>query len=237
MYTTRRVLVGTVIALTFITVSMNGTRSRVKSMRPTVQLPPLTLAPFTSVELRDGVKAALHYGATQYVTLLKGSPEISRVTVAGAERLLIDKCRDKCPRGYELEVEIVTPAVVGISVSSGGTIESRGSFPRQAEISVAVDNGGTIDARPIPADKITAAVSQGGRILVSPQTAMFATVDNGGMIIYWGDARVTSSTQHGGQVAKGAVADADKPLSDFGAADSCSPKPPKTSRVRSVVMD
>jgi len=173
------------------------------------------LAPFTSVELRDGVKAVLQYGPVQRVTLLKGSPEVTQVAVAGGEWLVIEKCRDKCPRGYELEIEIVTPKIAGISVAHGGTIESRGSFPRQAEISLAVSNGGTIDTRSILADKITAAVAEGGRIFAKPGTIMLASVVNGGIITYWGDAQVTSSTQHGGQVTKGAAADADKPLSDF----------------------
>jgi hypothetical protein len=174
------------------------------------------LAPFRSVELRDGGKAILHHGPVQRVTLLKGSPDYTLVTIAGGDRLVIDKCRNDCPRGYELEIEIVTPGIAGISIAHGGTIASRGNFPRQAEIRVAVSNGGTIDVRSMTVDSVNASVDQGGRIFTKPQSAMSASVRQGGIITYWGDAQVKSSVQHGGVVTKGSADEADKPLSDFG---------------------
>jgi hypothetical protein len=215
---------------------IKATRNHVLQMTALGPQTAVSLAPFTSIELRSGVKAVLQHGPVQSLALIKGDQDTSRIAVEGS-RLIIDKCRNKCPRGYQLEVEIVTPAVVGITVRSGGTVESRGSFPRQAEISLAVSNGGTIDARSILATSVAATVNQGGAIFAKPQTTMVASVSNGGVIRYWGDAQVTSSTEHGGQISKGAPADADKPLSDFGATDSCSPKPPKSSHVRSVVID
>jgi hypothetical protein len=171
--------------------------------------------------------------------VLKGSGDISLMTVT-QERLVIDKCRDKCPRGYELHVEIVTPLINAISVRNGGVIESRGSFSLQPSISLAVSQGGTLDARAIPSNNITAAVEQGGRILSQPQTTMVASVSNGGVITYWGNPRVTSSTQHGGVVTKGAAADVNKPLSDVEAPDSCPPnhppRPAGAKRSRTIVI-
>src|ERR1700730_9334702 len=89
------------------------------------------LTSFSLVELHDGGKAILHHGPTQRVTLLKGSLDYTRVTIADGGRLVINRCKTECPRGYDLEIEMVTPDIARISVADGGTIQSRGSFPRQ----------------------------------------------------------------------------------------------------------
>lgn len=160
------------------------------------------VAPFRSVELRNGGKVILRHGPTQRVTFLKGSPGSTQITVSSEDGLVID-CTSKHARGYELEIEIVTPEIAGLSVAHGGTIQSRGSFPRQAGIGVSVDNGGTIDIRSMSVGSVSASVLSGGRILATPLTMLAATVVEGGHITYWGDARVTQSIEHGGSVTKG----------------------------------
>jgi hypothetical protein len=240
MYKTRDVLLGaSVIGLTLLSLAIQPTKTQ---MEPVVSVQPqqaVPLAPFTSVDLNGGVKAVVQYGSPQRVTMLKGSGDVSLISVT-QERLVIEKCRDKCPRGYELQVEIVTPLINSISVANGGAIESRGDFPLQPAMSLAVSNGGMIDARGISANNITAAVNQGGRILAKPQMTMVASVSNGGVITYWGNAQVTSSTQHGGAVTKGADVDLDKPLSEVEAPDSCSPnqpaRPAGSNRSRTIVI-
>ncbi len=198
-----------------------GSETMVPSVSQVVQ----PLVQFTSVELHNGTKAVLQYGTVHRVTLLKGSTDFSRIRVS-QQRLVIDKCPDKCPRGYELQVEIVTPVILALSVANGGRIESQGDFPRQAALSLAVSNGGVLDARAILASNITAAVAHGGRILAKPQAKLIASVNQGGMITYWGTAQVTSAIEHGGVVNKGADADVNKHLFDFGAStDSVPPVP------------
>ncbi|HEX5734124.1 MAG TPA: DUF2807 domain-containing protein [Blastocatellia bacterium] len=173
------------------------------------------VAPFRSVELSGGAVAILRYGPTQRVTLLRGSTDYSRFTIADGGRLVIDKCKSRCPPGYDLEIEIITADINVILATDGGTIQSRGSFPRQAEIGVAIRDGGTIDIRSMALDKVTASVEEGGRIFTMPQSALSASIVNGGEITYWGDARVESSVRQGGVVIKGTAAEADKPLSEL----------------------
>lgn len=186
------------------------------------------VAPFGSVELHGGGEVILRHGPTRSVTLLKGSLDYTRITIADAGRLVIDKCKSRCPRGYELEIEIVTPNIAGISVADGGTIQSRGSFPRHAEIEATVRDGGTIDIRSIRGDSVTSSVEEGGSIFTKPQTALFASVVNGGEINYWGDARVESSVRGGGAVTKRTAAD--KPLSELSPPlPSMLPTPPTPS--------
>ena len=192
------------------------------------------LVPFRSVELRNGAEVILRHGPAQRVTLLKGSLDYTRVTIADGGRLVIDKCKSRCPREYVVEIEIVTPDIAGISVTDGGTIQSRGSFPRQAEIGAAVREGGTIDIRSMAVDKVTASVEQGGRILATPQTALFASVVEGGEITYWGDGRVESSVRRGGAVTKGTAAEADKPLSELSPPASFSPAVPPVPPIQPI---
>jgi hypothetical protein len=190
------------------------------------------LATFRSVVLRDGGEVILRHGSTQRVTVLEGSLELSSVSIDANGRLVIDRCRDHCPQGYELSVEILTPEIADIMVMNGGTIRSIGEFPQQGELAAAVANGGTIDVRSISADEVAAAVHQGGRILTHPQKALAASIAQGGAITYWGQPRVTSSVDQGGVVARGAAADADKPLEEDGTAVPAVPPVPPVRPTR-----
>ena len=178
---------------------------------------PLQLAPFSSIQVNSG-HVVLRSAPSQRVTLLRGSLEYTRVAVTDGGVLAIDKCKVHCPRGYELEIEILMPNVRRISLANGGRIQSLGSFAGQADLRVAVAHGGTIDVRSMPADRVNASVEQGGRILTVPRGSLSARVNQGGVITYWGNARVDSSIQHGGVVNKGSAEEINVPLSEFGPA-------------------
>lgn len=175
----------------------------------------IPVAPFRAIELHDGGHVSLRQGPVQRVTLIKGSTDCAQLTVADDHRLVIDKYNGRCVHGYELEIEIVTPSISEISVANGGIIQTRGSFPRQAEITTDVSNGGIIDIRSIAVDRVTASIAHGGRILVMPQITLSASVSNGGGVTYWGDPQVQSSVSHGGAITKGSATEADKPLSEL----------------------
>jgi hypothetical protein len=157
------------------------------------------------------------------VTFLKGSSEYTRVAVGDGDHLLVEKCARKCPRSYELELEIVSPALSRVSVAEGGTLQSRGDFPRQAQLDVTVHNGGTVDIRSMRAGSVTASVVSGGRIFVKPLTSIVASVVQGGLIMYWGDARVSRSIEQGGVIERGTAAE-EAELSQV--SDATAPVPP-----------
>jgi hypothetical protein len=100
----------------------------------------------------------------------------------------------------------------------GGTIRSIGGFPRQAEVAVAVEDGGTIDLRSMTIDAVSARVRDGGRIFTKPQKTLVANIARGGAVTYWGSPRVRSSVEQGGVIARGAAADADRPIEELGPA-------------------
>jgi hypothetical protein len=173
---------------------------------------PLQLPPFSSLDVSNGAHVTLRHGATQRVTLVKGSLDYSRVTVTNGGTLVIRKCINKCPADYRLEVEIVVPNLKSISLANSGKIQAVGTFPPQDNLVVAVAHGGTIDVRLMPARRVTASVDQGGGILTMPQSWLSARVAQGGNITYWGDAEVKSSVEHGGVVVKGTADEFNLPL-------------------------
>lgn len=201
--------------LTFFLATLSAAAMPV-AMQPGVPV----AASFSSVELRNGATATLIHGGSQRVTLLEGDLEHASISVRDDGRLVIDRCPAHCPRRHNFAVEVTTPALTAIAVAQGGTIQSRGEFPRQTQIDVAVSQGGTIDLRSMALANVTASVESGGRIFVKPTSALSATIEQGGVVTYWGDAVVKSSVQHGGAVIKGTASDADKSLAELG------PKPP-----------
>jgi hypothetical protein len=176
----------------------------------------LQVGPFNSIELPHGGHVVLQRAPAQRVSLVRGSLDYTRLSVTDGGRLVIDKCFRKCPRGYRLELEILVPNVTRISLANGGSIQSRGSFPRQSDLAVSVSHGGTIDVRSMVANRVTASVYHGGRILTVPQAWLSARVTQGGVITYWGDGQVRQSTEHGGVVQKGSANEINLPLSEIG---------------------
>jgi hypothetical protein len=173
------------------------------------------LAPFNSIEIVNSGHAVIRPGAAPQVTFVKGSADYTRIRVTNGGALVIDKCAVKCPRGYELELDIAVPGVTSISLANGGRIQTRGNFARQEELDVEVAHGGTIDVRTMLIDRVVARVNQGGRILTTPRVSLLATVQQGGNVTYWGNARVTSSVEHGGVVVKGSADELNEPLPEL----------------------
>jgi len=179
---------------------------------------PLQLPPFSSIQVRNGGHVVARPAPAQRVTLLRGSLDYTRVAVTDGGVLVIDKCKVHCPRGYELEIEILMPKVSRISLANGGRIQTLGTFAAQADLGVAVAHGGTIDVRSMDVERVNASVEQGGRILTVPRRSLSARVNQGGVITYWGNARVDSSVEHGGVVNKGTPEEINVPLGEIGPA-------------------
>lgn len=170
-------------------------------------------AGFHEVELRNGGEVVVSHGAERRVDLVEGDRRTTRIATVGG-RLVIDRCAVRCPRGYRMRVEVVTPSLTALSVADGGSLEARG-FPPQAAVAASVSSGGVLDIRALPAEEVTASVAHGGLIFTRPARRLSAAVAQGGAITYWGDPAVTRSVRHGGVVARGAAADEARPLADL----------------------
>ncbi len=174
------------------------------------------LPSFHSVSVPKGGHVVLRSGPAPRASVVRGSRDYVRMAVTSGGVLVIDTCPSGCPRQHGLEIEVVAPSFARVSLSNGGRVSSSGSFPRQAELTASVSNGGTVDVRSMQADRVNASVEQGGRILTIPRGALLARVSNGGVVTWWGDAKVTRSIEHGGVVQKGEASEMNLPLSDVG---------------------
>ena len=178
----------------------------------------LNVGPFDAIELRNGGQVVVRHGPARRVTLVEGDASIVRVAVDNG-RLRIDHCRD-CRHDRRMKLEVVVPALTALSIESGGTIVVADGFPDQPDLALAVAHGGRIDARALAADAVAAAVAQGGLIYTAPRRRLGASVNQGGMIFYWGDPSVTPAISGGGGVVRGRPEDRDLPLGDL------QPQPP-----------
>lgn len=166
----------------------------------------LQAAGFQSIELRGGGEVVVRPGPAQNVRLVQGDPAITRIaTVDG--RLVIEKCPARCPRGYRIRVEVVTPSLDGLAVNDGGVLRVEGSFPRRPSLAVSVSHGGGLDARALPAEQVAASVSNGGIILTRAERRLSGAVSQGGRISYWGSPAVTRSVRQGGVIERGRAGD------------------------------
>src|SRR5580692_6578369 len=96
---------------------------------------------FDSVELRGGGHVVLRHGAAERVTLLAGNTQYTRIRIEDGDKLVIDACNSDCPNHYDLEIEIVTPDIQGVSIEGGGHVETASGFPAQSAIAAAVEGG------------------------------------------------------------------------------------------------
>lgn len=164
------------------------------------------VGPFRSVALHDGGHVLVRQGRAQRVTIVSGDGRCTRVHVDDDQTLVIRKVHG-CRRDHHLKIEIVTPELSAASVSNGGTIRTVGTFAPQSAIEASVEQGGTVDIRSIAADTVEATVYSGGGIFTTARQVLTASIESGGHITYWGDARVRESVRDGGVVKRGTPAD------------------------------
>lgn len=158
---------------------------------------------FKTVEVHGGGHAVLRHGSVQRVVLLKGDPKIAEIRVTPEGELLLAPCKDWCWGEHELEVEITTPAIAGVSVHGGGDLDASGDYPVQPSLAVSVHGGGDADLRAIPAETVSASVHGGGDAEVRATRMLNASVHGGGTLRYWGHPHVTAATHGGGSIESG----------------------------------
>ena len=157
---------------------------------------------FDTVELRGGGSVVIRRGPVQRVTILAGSSAYTRMSVDSRGQLEIDACNDRCPRQYNLQIEIQSPDAPDAAVSGGGSISFAPGFAPQGDLAMAVNGGGQVDARAVPVANVSAAVNGGGRIRSGHSQHLSAAVSGGGEIRYVASAHVSSAVNGGGSVRR-----------------------------------
>jgi hypothetical protein len=110
--------------------------SGITSVQTAAQSEPISLAPFRSVELRNGAHAILRYGQTQRVTFLKGSPDRS-MSVGSVTASVLSGGR----------ILAKPLAAMTASVADGGNVTYWGD----ARVTQSIQHGGVVE-RGTPSD-------------------------------------------------------------------------------------
>ena len=168
---------------------------------PVAARTPVAVGTFDSIALQGGGRVIVRHGVVHSVTLVRGNIETTRFTVNRQGRLEIDACIRHCP-DYELEVEIVTPALDGVGVDGGGAIRAEGPFPPRDTLALGISGGGAIDMLAVEAGTVAAGIDGGGTILARARDRLAAGINGGGAIRYRGDPTVTSGIDGGGTVTR-----------------------------------
>jgi Putative auto-transporter adhesin, head GIN domain len=165
----------------------------------------MNVPPFKSIEVHGGAHATLRHGEVQRVVLIKGDADIAEIRVTADGRLMLSPCKDEdtCWGHHELEVDVTTPAIAGVSVHGGGELVASGDFPVEPSLAVSVHGGGDADLRAIPAETVSASVHGGGDADLRATKMLNASVHGGGTLTYWGHPQVTASEHGGGSIESG----------------------------------
>ena len=167
---------------------------------PALATESISVPAFRSVQLRGGGEVSLRPGPVQRVTIIEGSPQITRFRVGRDGQLKIDVCDGNCPRNYHLRVDIQSPSAPDVAIAGGGLIRASGGFPAQRQLSAAISGGGKIDVLAVSAGSVNAAVHGGGLISVRARSSLSAAVNGGGEVRYAGNPAVSSAINGGGAV-------------------------------------
>ena len=158
---------------------------------------------FNRIALHGGGHVTLKHGATQSVSLVRGSTDVTSFTIQNGNELVISVCGATvimCPINYDLDVEITSPDIRGISIHGGGEMETEGAFPEQQSLAVDVHGGGDLDVRAISVKDVTAEVHGGGDAKLTATRNLVASVHGGGDITFRGHPNLVQSVHGGGSI-------------------------------------
>jgi hypothetical protein len=164
---------------------------------------PVSVGHFNRVSLHGGGRVVIRHGATQSVTITKGSKDVTSFTIEDSDDLAIATCGQTiimCPISYDLEVVITTPSISGVAIHGGGEIGTERSFPAEDHLAAHVHGGGDIDVSAISAKNVEAEVHGGGDLKVTATVTLDASVHGGGDIVFRGHPAVTQSVHGGGSI-------------------------------------
>jgi hypothetical protein len=172
-------------------------------LMPAADAGTVSVGAFNRVSLHGGGHLVLKHGATQSVALIKGSTDVTSFTIKNGNELVIAVCGNTvimCPMNYDLDVEITSPDIQGLSVHGGGELDTAGTFPEQKTLAIEVHGGGDVDVRGINAKDVVAEVHGGGDLKLTATHNLVASVHGGGDITYRGHPNLIESVHGGGDI-------------------------------------
>jgi len=165
------------------------------------------VGPFHSVSIEGMGHVTFVHGAQQRVVLKQGDTSNTQIYVKDGD-LVFKSCPGKgwfgwnssCPSGYELDVEITTPALSGVEIDGSGKIDSRGPFPQQPKLDVEINGSGNVDLMGMPAASSSVEIHGSGKVKTAPHDALDVEIAGSGQVIYSGAPHISQTIMGSGEV-------------------------------------
>lgn len=227
----RNVLVPPVLALTLILavvcvpvlIWMLATTSGSKSVEGSgvAATQVRSVAAFTRVELAGANNVIVRVGGPQSVALRSDKNLLDRITTTVRAGTLVIGTNGSFTTKNPMSVAISVPSLEGLTLSGSGMITAQGIRSRQLTVAlpgsgalwvsgavtrldVTLDGSGDAQLGRLVARNVHATVRGSGRIVVDALSALDASVQGTGVIVYSGDpAHVTTSVTGTGAVVRG----------------------------------
>ncbi|HEY2034783.1 MAG TPA: DUF2807 domain-containing protein [Rhizomicrobium sp.] len=162
---------------------------------------------FHSVSIEGMGHVTFVHGAQQRVVLKQGDTDNTKIYVKDGD-LVFKSCPGKgwfgwnssCPTGYELNVEITTPALSGVEIDGSGKIDTQGGFPQQPKLAIEINGSGNVDLMAMPAASTDVSIHGSGKVHVNAERDLDVEIAGSGSVVYGGNPHISQTIMGSGEV-------------------------------------
>ena len=162
---------------------------------------------FHSVSIEGMGHVTFVHGAQQRVVLKRGDTSNTKIYVKDGD-LVFKSCpgngwfgwNSSCPSGYELEVEVTTPALSGVEIDGSGKFDTNGPFPQQPKLAIEINGSGNVDLSGMPANSSDVAIHGSGKVRTTAQDKLDVEIAGSGSVVYGGNPHISQTIMGSGEV-------------------------------------
>ena len=167
----------------------------------------VAVGPFHSVSIEGMGHVTFVHGAQQRVVLKRGDTSNTKIYVKDGD-LVFKSCpgngwfgwNSSCPSGYELEVEVTTPALSGVEIDGSGKFDTNGPFPQQPKLAIEINGSGNVDLSGMPANSSDVAIHGSGKVRTTAQDKLDVEIAGSGSVVYGGNPHISQTIMGSGEV-------------------------------------
>jgi hypothetical protein len=167
----------------------------------------VAVGPFHSVSIEGMGHVTFVHGGQQRVVLKRGDTSNTKIYVKDGD-LVFKSCpgngwfgwNSSCPSGYELEVEVTTPALSGVEIDGSGKFDTSGPFPQQPKLAIEINGSGNVDLSGMPAGSSDVAIHGSGKVRTTAQDKLDVEIAGSGSVVYGGNPHISQTIMGSGEV-------------------------------------
>jgi hypothetical protein len=157
---------------------------------------------FEKVEVSGGGKLYFHYAPEVSMELSGPGACFESIKTEVVANTLYINAGGAFDDGCEVKIYVGTPALNGIWLKGGGSLEVKEGFPAVERFSCQIDGGGRVHMPSLQVDSLYASIDGGGALRVRVNSFLKGEISSGGVIRYYGSPVVESEISGGGLIKK-----------------------------------